>query len=73
MWSDVKEGKVSIFLTPKRSYVVVAGPAGQVVPGGECGEIDELCRGKRPSSRSAAEGCANTGGGLTLVGFGHSV
>jgi DNA-binding transcriptional LysR family regulator len=41
MWFDVKEGEASIFLTPKRSYVVVADPDGQAVPGGECGEIVE--------------------------------
>jgi hypothetical protein len=41
MWFDVREGEASIFFTPKRSYVVVAGPDGQAVLGGECGEIVE--------------------------------
>jgi hypothetical protein len=40
MWFDVKEGEASIFLAPKRFYVVVADPDGQAIPGGECGEIN---------------------------------
>jgi hypothetical protein len=41
MWLDVKKDEASAFLTPKQSYVIVAGRDGQVVPGRECGEIVE--------------------------------